>query len=168
MPVNFFFEEQKISSVDEVGIIELRKDELPAFIDYDLNNKQRWDSIVKINKRDDYYFNAIDNHIIVKKKDNENDEESRCDCMLHTDKSICFIEIKHQKHNYISKAISQLEKTIDVFNENHDFNQFDFKVAYICNTRHPLVNTLRSNNCNEFVKKYGVSLHINREIKGLD
>lgn len=168
MPIDFFFEEQNINPIDEVGIIELRKAELPAYIDYDLNNKQRWDSIVKINNRDDYYFNAIDNHIIIKKKDNENDEESRCDCMLHTDKSICFIEIKHQKNKYIGKAINQLEKTIDIFLENHNIEQFEFKVAYICNTRHPIVNTLRSNNCNNFVKKYGISLHISREIKELD
>ena len=168
MSINFFFEEQRISPVDEFGIIELRKDELPAYVEYDKTKRKRWDSIVKSNNRDDFYFNAIDNHIIVLKENSENDEKSRCDCMIHTSNSICFIEIKHQKQSYISKAISQLETTINTFCENHDINQFAFKVAYICNTRHPVVNQLRSNKCNEFAKEYGISLHISREIKDLD
>lgn len=88
-------------------------------------------------------FVPVDHNIIA--KDALGNDVSMCDAMIFTpDKSprkdIHFIELKDQMANWMPKAISQLESTIQVFSQNHVLSDFRYRVATAANKAHPQFN----------------------------
>jgi len=65
------------------------------------------------------------------------DDETRCDCVVHDDKTFCFIELKNCKRtawkNHREKAEKQLENTIRNFEEKNILNGKNLE-AYMCCT----------------------------------
>ena len=131
MQVDFFAYSQKVNVVPEFGICDDAGKEKPAYIDYDISRQEDWGALVQSENSHDYSFIAVDNNIIIPKPDNEHQEESRCDALLHTNKTIVFIELKDKRKTKAGDAAKQLKTTIKVFKENHDIESFENKKAYV-------------------------------------
>ena len=76
-------------------------------------------------------FIPVDHNIVV--KDTLGQDVSMCDALIYTpDKcpkmDIHFIELKDQMANWMPKAISQLESTIQIFSQNHVLEDFRYRV----------------------------------------
>lgn len=164
MQVDFFAYSQKVNVVPEFGICDDAGKEKPAYIDYDISRQEDWGALVQSENSHDYSFIAVDNNIIIPKPDNEHQEESRCDAMLHTNKTIAFIELKDKRKTKAGDAAKQLKTTIKVFKENHDIESFENKKAYVCNKAHPHMNVTSNSLCDSFLEETGGTLHIARTI----
>ena len=119
-----------------------------------------------LNNREDYHFIPIDNNIDIIRCDSTSSDAKRCDAALYTDKTICLIELKNQRENWLSNAIEQLESTIYNFDES--FEKFRFKKAYVCNIAHPRSNYQISNSQSEFYKKHRFILRTKTDIDELN
>lgn len=168
MQVDFFTYTEDVKSVPEFGISDNAGKEKPAYIDYDIQNEREWGAKVQSQDSKDYSFVAIDNNIPISKPNNENKEESRCDAMLYTKKTIAFIELKNKRKTKAGEAAKQLKSTIKVFKENHNIEAFEYKEAYVCNKAHPHINISSNSLCDSFREETGVTLRISRTIKYLD
>ena len=104
MQVDFFKFSEDVKPVKEFGLV----DTPPAEINYDENQKDSWNAIVECNNREDYHFAPLDKKLKIMESFNK--EESICECLLHTEKSICFVELKERKKQHTQKAIEQLKK----------------------------------------------------------
>ena len=162
MQVDFFEFAERVKPVKEFGL----KDIPPASINYEENQKDSWNAIVECNNRDDYFFSPLDKKIKI--LDELGNEESLCECLLNTEKTIAFIELKAREKKYTQKAITQIENTLLLYKQNHNLNDFTFKKAYICNRKHPYYNESRNSVCSDFSKRNKVSLHIGINIKELE
>lgn len=165
MQVDFFAYSKKVNAVSEFGICDDAGKEEPAYIDYDVSKQEDWGALVQSENSPDYSFIAVDNNIIIPKPENEKKEESRCDAMLHTDKTIAFIELKDKRKTKAGDAAKQLKATIKVFKENHDIEAFENKKAYICNKAHLHMNVTSNSLCDSFLEETGVTLHVSRTIR---
>lgn len=66
------------------------------------------------------------------------DLESTCDGMLYEGTSyLAFVEIKDKESSWASEAVEQLRKTISIFVENHNKDDFKRRFAYAANIKHP-------------------------------
>ena len=85
-------------------------------------------------------FTPIDHNIIV--KDNNGNECSQCDGMLHVaeTKELIFVELKTKGKKWIPEAIAQLECTINHFASQHTISDFKYRCAYAANSQHPHFN----------------------------
>ena len=162
MQVDFFKFSEDVKPVKEFGLV----DAPPAEINYDENQKDSWNAIVECNNRENYHFTPLDKKLKIMESFNK--EESICECLLHTEKSICFVELKERKKQHTQKAIEQLENTIRLFKQNHNIDDFTFKYAYICNRKRPFYNELKNSVCNDFTIKNGVALHVGITIGELE
>lgn len=134
----------------------------PAYIDEP--NSHKWIGVVNnpTEKKVDFY--AIDNCIIILKADGVNNE-SRCDGLLHFDKSIIFVELKMRgAGGWLSKARSQLTITIDKFKENNNLSDFDQIEAYACNGLRPYANQGNNSELQKFKDDTGLIMHAQQEI----
>lgn len=160
MSVDFFKYAENVAPVLEFGLI----DETPAKVVYD--NKDEWNAVVKSNNRNDYVFAPLDKKLRVPKE--HGGEESLCECLLRTEKTIAFIEFKARKTQHTQKAILQLENTIRIYKQNHNIDAFDFKLAFICNKKRPYYNESKNSVCSDFTKRNNVALHIGKIINEFD
>ena len=165
MQVDFFSFRQKVNTVPEFGICDDAGKEQPAYIDYDTSRQEDWGAVVQSENSQDYSFIAVDNNIVIPKQNNEKQEESRCDAMLYTNKTITFIELKDKRKTKAGDAAKQLKTTIKVFKENHDIESFVNKKAYVCNKAHPHINVTSNSLCDSFLEETGVILHVARTIR---
>lgn len=168
MQIDFFAYNQKVDAVPKFGICDDAGKEKPAYIDYDILRSENWGALVQSENSQDYSFIAVDNNIPIPKPNNENQEESRCDAMLHTNKTIAFIELKDKRKTKAGEAAKQLKSTINTFKENHNIEDFANKEAYICNRAHPNMNITSNSLCDRFFEETGVTLRISRTIKHFD
>lgn len=108
---------------------------------YSTSDKTCPDKLIATVKNDNeigIQFVPVDNNIVYYRDNGE--KESSCDGMIlyDNDRSICFVELKDVRTaGWLSDAISQLMKTITVFNQNHDFHKFAARTAYAANCHHP-------------------------------
>ena len=108
-------------------------------------------------------FVPIDHNIVV--KDTLGQDVSMCDALIFTpDKcpkmDIHFIELKDQMANWMPKAISQLESTIQIFSQNHVLEDFRYRVATAANKAHPQFNYSMKEKCQEFRERNKFRLNI--------
>ena len=108
-------------------------------------------------------FVPVDHNIIV--KDALGQDVSMCDALIYTpDKcpkmDIHFIELKDQMANWMPKAISQLESTIQIFSQNHVLEDFRYRVATAANKAHPQFNYSMKEKCQEFRERNKFRLNI--------
>ena len=108
-------------------------------------------------------FVPIDHNIVA--KDTLGQDVSMCDALIYTpDKcpkmDIHFIELKDQMANWMPKAISQLESTIQIFSQNHVLEDFRYRVATAANKAHPQFNYSMKEKCQEFRERNKFRLNI--------
>ena len=108
-------------------------------------------------------FVPIDHNIVA--KDTLGQDVSMCDALIYTpDKcpkmDIHFIELKDQMANWMPKAISQLESTIQIFSQNHVLEDFRYRVATAANKAHPQFNYSMKEKCREFRERNKFRLNI--------
>lgn len=112
-------------------------------------------------------FFPLDKKIRIPK--GQGQEESICECILNTENTIAFIELKEDKtSDYRRKAEKQIENTLKIFKQNHDINKYIHKKAYICNKRRPYYNVMKNSICSDFTKRNNVALHIGINIEEFD
>jgi len=81
-------------------------------------------------------FKAIDNCVPVYRPNGE--LESRCDGLLVCENEIIFIELKDRNSaRWLSKGRDQITVTVENFIKNHNQNDYNWKVAYVCNKQRP-------------------------------
>lgn len=163
MQIDFFQYAVPIPSVPEFGICDDEDKGLktPAYLSTDKND--RWITTVKSNNRKDYLFIAVDNNIPIKRinKQGKEEDENRCDVILHTSKTICFIELKVDRNKkWLEKALFQLKTTIKTFSENHNIDSFENKRAYAVNSKKGFASSYKGIQ-QRFYKKHSIVLRIN-------
>ncbi|MCB0515289.1 MAG: hypothetical protein R2798_12305 [Chitinophagales bacterium] len=129
----------------------------------DITDNTKWIAKVTNEKEIAVSFTAIDNCIIVHKEKTTN-KESSCDGMLTFNDSLFLVELKVQRKDWIPDAKQQLENTIKLIVENHNFSNFRYKKAYACNKKHPSFHTLEASEKKSFFDKTGFRLDIQAEI----
>ena len=102
-------------------------------------------------------FTAIDKCVI---QDSDEPGRGRCDGMLTTDDLLYLVELKDQKTDWRSYAISQLESTIDFLRDHHDLTRFRHKKAFACNKRHKTFATIDNELQHRFFRSYGFRIDI--------
>jgi Holliday junction resolvase-like predicted endonuclease len=162
--LNFFANEQKVNSVKEFGICDTEGIESPCFIAYDEQKNHPWMATVISNNRDDYYFIPVDKNIKAYAKEGS-EIISECDAMLHTVETICFIEMKVQEQDWAGKAVKQLESTIKLFDKHHGLQNYKYKIAYACNTKHPNYHVSFKNVMQKFHQTTSVVLRFSDTVK---
>lgn len=167
MQVDFYMYAEQINAVEKFGIIDPddKNGKQPARISYDMNSADAWDAHVCCNNRSDYSFIAVDNNIPLTRVGKSGNQETtnRCDAMLFTQQTICFIELKNERNAYLPHAIEQLGATIDAF--GFEIKKFKCKKAYVCNKRRPQFHSSFSRVQSDFYKKYAVVLRIKVDIE---
>lgn len=167
--MNFFDYAEFVKPVEKFGIIdpEDKIGKFPAKIVYD--STEKWNATVMCNNRSDYMFVPIDNNsaISLTRTNVQNEEESdnRCDAMLGTEKTVCFIELKNERADWLPHAVKQLESTISAFGEN--LQKYTCKRAYACNIRHPNSSVLYSDTQTRFYRKHKIVLRTKTDIDEL-
>lgn len=109
--------EEPVPSVDEFGLVDPddKNGKDRVFISLD-KTKDKWGATVRYSRqRSDYRFIPVDNNIILKRDDGS--DAPRCDAVLSTVHTVCFIELKDQRRGYISKAKNQILSTIAFFDQ---------------------------------------------------
>jgi len=161
--VDFSLYEQSVPSVDEFGLVDPddKQGKKMVYISLDRTN-DRWGATVMYSKkRSDYRFIPVDNNILLKRDDGS--DAPRCDALLRTERTVCFIELKDQRRGHKSKAKKQLLSTIDFFD---GIERYEHKLAYICNRRN-ISSFSMKNEMDEMMKKRGILLRISSTIKEL-
>ena len=129
----------------------------------DQANSTNWVATVINNNAKPVTFTAIDNCIIIYKKDT-NDKESSCDGMITFDNSLYLIELKNVREGWIAKAIDQLENTIKLIQARHDISAIRNKKVVACNKKHPHFTVLDPARKKQFFDKYQFRLDVQAHI----
>lgn len=130
--INFFIEESKTYSNKVVFGLCDDDNDLPAYIDDDVANKNsKWIAQVNNDSLKEIDFYPVDHCIELKRADNT--EAQRCEGILrYEDNNILFIELKDSRADWLTKAMEQIIETMSFFFDNYDSEAFNIK-AWICN-----------------------------------
>lgn len=111
-----------------------------------------------------YNFIPVDNNITVVEPQTQN-KVSVCDAMILTDglQEVYFIKLKDVRKQWVSKAVSQLESTIRIFNGSHGDVAFKHRLAYASNRRHPFPASYREKE-EQFRRSLGFKLVVSGRI----
>jgi uncharacterized protein (DUF2252 family) len=160
MSVNFFETTcQSTTTATTFGICD-EDNKNPAFIDTD--TPSQWIATVNNSTGKQVTLTAIDNCISILRPSGEMD--SRCDAMLTYSNNVVFVELKNKREDWISGAVEQLEKTIELFKANHDITVFKRKRAFAANKAHPNFKVSHKTMMQEFFNKHKVRLLIEATI----
>lgn len=135
----------------------------PAYVDTDDDTK--WVAIVENGNADEVTFTAIDNCVEIKRTDGFN--ESRCDGMLMSEKTIIFVELKQRKgqnREWIAEGVAQLKNTITIFKAHHDITEYDVAKAYIANRLKPWFQSGQMLRMQQFEDETGIILRVENKI----
>ncbi|MEL3901404.1 MAG: hypothetical protein P1P60_01005 [Treponema phagedenis] len=165
--MNFFEYSEPVNAVERFGIRDdeegKQAKEMPAFVDY--TEKALWNAEIVSDNRNDFNFIAVDKQIPY--FDEKGNQNSLCDAIVWTPNTIVFIELKTGAKSWLTEAIAQLKSTINFFQTCEDIQKFKYKKAYACNKQHPNFHYQQSHVMQAFVKKTGVVLRTEKEIKGI-
>jgi hypothetical protein len=164
MPINFFDSACKTTTNKaQFGLCDdAPPSENPAYIDE--NDQSKWIGKVSntLNKKVDFY--AIDNCVEILKEDSVS-TESRCDCMLHVDNSLLFVELKMRgSSGWLAKARTQLTITLNKFQLDNNLNDFDKIEAYACNGLKPSANQGYNSALQKFKDDTGLIMYAQQDI----
>lgn len=165
MPIDFFEKVCKTTSnKNEFGLCDDPSPSTnPAYIDH--IDVSKWIGIVKNESEKQIDFYAIDHCIDLLRPDAKMD--SRCDGMLHYDKSLIFVELKATKikgGEWLTTGRKQIKITIDHFITNHDIKSFDKVKAYVCNQHKPRANQGHTVQFQKFKDQTGLILRAQQNI----
>ncbi len=156
--VNFLANAYRLEPVrnDElVGVCD-PAGEIPAYSTADKNSPDKWVATIQNPESKVFQFVPVDKNIVYYREDGQ--KESSCDGMIlyNEDTSVCFVELKDVRTaGWLADAISQLTKTITVFNQSHDYRKFSDRTAYAANCHHPHFQ----NSCRELLQEFRSKTH---------
>jgi hypothetical protein len=127
----------------------------------DTAHPDNWIATVKNDRNKDLVFTAVDKCLI---QDHEQPDRGRCDGLLTSDEHIYFIELKDQDKKWRSKAIEQLESTIQFYIESHNIDLYRHKKAFACNKQRPHFQEIDNELNKTFFRKYRVRIDAQAEI----
>jgi hypothetical protein len=123
-----------------------------------------WNAVVENKGKYEVAFTPLDHNVIVHPVPSET--YSLCDGMLHRAQVwLAFVELKVQKGDWIQHNIEQLESTIKLFCENHDYMEFQHHEAYAANRKHPSYHFSHKVQMNEFHSRTKFRLLIQNTIQ---
>lgn len=169
--VNFLSQGYRCEPVKSDAILGIcdPEGEKSAYTTTDASGNDKWVATIQNDQRIGVAFVPVDKNIPICRANGE--KESSCDGMILYEKktidgvgallskNIAFIELKDVRvGGWLSGAISQLGTTIQVFNENHNFRDFDKRQAYAANCKHPQFQTSCREQLQEFKSKYHFTL----------
>lgn len=133
--IDFFNKEHKTHSNKEVFGLCDDDNDLPAYIDEDLGNKDsKWIGMAHNALKREIAFYPVDHCVEIKKADGKMAE--RCEgFLLYLENRIIFVELKNRRLSseaWRKKAEEQILVTIRYFVDNYDRNTYSIK-AWICN-----------------------------------
>ncbi len=166
--VNFFasvYQREEPRTDSEFGIndaVQQDGDEGFAYTTVE-NATKPWNAVVENSKCHEVLFLPLDHNIIIHPVPSA--IYSLCDGMLiRKNEWIAFVELKVQNGNWIQHNIEQLESTIKLFCQNHDYSSFRHRVAYAANRKHPQFHYSHRVQMNEFYSKTKFRLLIQNNI----
>jgi len=124
---------QTITSEKLFGLCD-NDNHTPAFISIN-SVDDYWIAIVQNDNEIPIVFTAIDHCIEILR--DCGDMESCCDCMLTYPNNIVFVELKNKHKKWMESGIGQLEKTIEIYSNNHNLSLFSKRRAFVANRKHP-------------------------------
>lgn len=123
----------------------------------------KWMATVNNPQQRSVVVTPIDHNIIV--TDNNGNEISQCDAMINSENYfLSFVELKVRDKQWIEKAISQLESTVEIFHRHHDYHDFRHRRAYACNPRRPHFSSSHKELAQRFYSRHHFRLHIEATI----
>ena len=134
--------------------------EMPAFVDY--TEKSLWNAEILSDNRNDFNFIAVDNQIPYFDKDGN--QKTLCDAIVWTPNTIIFIELKTNDKSWCSKAIDQLESTIEFFKSCEDINKFKYMLVTV-STRNLIISIAIE--CKSLLKKTALYFDLKKKLKVL-
>lgn len=166
--VNFFapiYQREQLRKDPVFGIndgVQQNDEESMAFTTTD-DAEKPWNAVVENRDCHEVLFTPLDHNIIIHPVPSET--YSLCDGMLRRDQEwLAFVELKVQKSNWIQHNIDQLESTIKLFCENHDYSLYRHREAYAANVKHPLYHYSHKVQMNEFHSRTKFRLLIQNKI----
>ena len=127
--------------------------EAPAYTSSLNDCEDKWIATIQNIKRKGIQFVPVDKNILVYRANG--DMEKTCDGMILYDRDRSFVELKDVRvGGWLSEAISQLVTTIEIFNRNHNYRDFEKRYAYPANCRHPQFQCSCREQLQEFRTKY--------------
>lgn len=157
--VNFLSQEYRLEAVKYdklLGICD-PEGEVPAYTSPESDNTGKWIATIQNNKKIGIQFVPVDKNIPLFRTNG--DMEKACDGMILYGQNICFVELKDVRiGGWLSEAIRQLAVTIEIFNSNHNYRDFEKRHAYPANRRHPQFQSSCREQLQEFKKKYHFAL----------
>jgi hypothetical protein len=115
----------------------------PAYLDFDLANKDKWVAEISNYTKKRLKFTPVDNRLELMRDDGT--YQKRCDALLYfnkkNDRTIIFIELKERSdYNWKRDADEQLCETIATFEKTNEARLFKTKRAHIANNLRPKFN----------------------------
>lgn len=130
--------------------------EVPAYTTI-VHDTEKWIAQIQNNKKMGIQFIPVDKNISICRANGE--KESSCDGMILYGRNICFVELKDVRiGGWLSEAIRQLAITIEIFNQNHNYSDFEKRYAYPANCKHPQFQSSCREQLQEFKNKYHFAL----------
>ncbi len=131
--------------------------EFPAYTSSANDSTNKWIATIQNDKKMGVQFVPIDKNILIYRTNG--DMEKTCDGMILYGQSISFVELKDVHiGGWLSEAIRQLTTTIEMFNQNHNYRDFEKRYAYPANCRHPQFQCSCRERLQEFRNKYHFTL----------
>ena len=123
-----------------------------------------WNAYVNNSEGHEVLFTPLDHNIMIHPIPSET--YSLCDGMLrHGNEWLAFVELKVVGKGWIQENVEQLESTISLFHENHDYKLFRQREAYAANRRFPKYQFSHKVQMNEFHSRTKFRLLIENSIK---
>lgn len=108
-----------------------------------------WNAVVENKDQHEVLFTPLDHNIVIRPVPSET--YSLCDGMLRRGQEwLALVELKVQQRDWIQHNIEQLESTIKLFCESHDYKAFHHREAYAANRKHPSYHFSHKVQMNEF------------------
>ena len=168
LKVNFFapiYQREQPRKDPVFGIndgVQQNGDEGMAYTTTDAAEKP-WNAVVENEDAQEVAFTPLDHNIIIHPVPSET--YSLCDGMLRRGQDwLAFVELKVQKGNWIQHNIDQLESTIKLFCENHDYGAYRHREAFAANLKHPSYHFSHKVQMNEFRSRTKFRLLIQNKI----
>lgn len=122
-----------------------------------------WNACVNNKEGHEVLFTPLDHNIIIHPTSSET--YSMCDGMLQRGYEwLAFVELKVVGKGWIQDNVRQLESTISLFHENHDYKTFRHREAYAANRRFPTYQCSHKVQMNEFHSRTKFRLLIENSI----
>ncbi|MBO7134647.1 MAG: hypothetical protein J6W06_10900 [Bacteroidales bacterium] len=130
--IDFFEKKNRAYSNKKVFGLCDDDNQLPAYIDEDLANKDsKWIGVVDNGLEKNVYFYPVDHCVELERPDKS--DAQKCEGILnYDDNNIIFTELKNRDSSWITKATNQIIETMSFFFDNYDSQSYKTK-AWICN-----------------------------------